>query len=269
MSILTIGDLDDALFLDGMEIQTEKNYIHHYNFPPSSVGETGRLGSPGRREIGHGNLAEKALRRMIPSKEDFPYTMRVVSEVTSSQGSTSMASTCASTLALLSGGVPIKKAVAGIAIGLVSGDNDYKILTDILGYEDFYGDMDFKVAGTRDGITAIQLDLKIDGLSLEMIGEILDRANSARNEVLNNMEATISQPAEMSPNIEKIERMKIPENKIGLVIGKGGANIKRITKESGAKVDIKRDGTAFIYGNGEKISKAKDLINDILEKSIN
>ncbi len=264
LSVLTIGDLADALFLDGMEIQMEKNYIHYYNFPPFSVGETGRLGSPGRREIGHGNLAEKALRRMIPSKEDFPYTMRIVSEVMSSNGSTSMAATCASTLALLSGGVPLKNMVAGVAIGLVQENGEQKILTDILGYEDFYGDMDFKVAGTDRGITAIQLDIKIDGLDLDLMAKILERAEQGRIEILKKMKTEISEPAEMSPQIQRIKRINIPQDKIGLVIGKGGVNIKKIISQSGAKIDIKRDGTVFIYGQGESIQKAEKLIGEMV-----
>ena len=266
MSFLTLGDLKDALFVDGMEIRDEKNYIHHYNFPPYSVGEVGRLGSPGRREIGHGNLAEKALRRMIPAEDEFPYTMRVVSEVMSSNGSTSMASTCASTLALLSGGVPIKKPVAGIAIGLVTKEDnsDYKILTDILGIEDHYGDMDFKVTGTDSGITAIQLDVKIDGINREIVEQALERAKKARLIILEKIKNTISEPAEMSERVERIEILKIPEDKIGLVIGKGGVIIKKITRESKAKIDIKHDGRAFIFGKKESIQAAQEAIKKII-----
>ncbi len=264
LSVLTLGTLEDALFINGMEVQEEKNYIHHYNFPPFSVGETGRMGSPKRREIGHGFLAEKALKRMIPDVENFPYTMRIVSEVMSSNGSTSMAAVCASTLALLSGGVPIKNKVAGIAIGLVyENDDNYKILTDILGKEDYYGDMDFKIAGTNTGITAMQLDIKNSGISKIIIEESLERAKTARLEILDKMNQSISEPVEMSERVEKIEKIKIPADKIGLVIGKGGVRIKQLTKESGAKIDIKRDGQVFIYGKKESIKIAQEEIKRI------
>lgn len=264
MSFLTIGDLDDALFIDGMEIQDKKNYMHYYNFPPFATGEAGRIGSPKRREIGHGALAEKALIRMLPEETEFPYTMRVVSEVMSSNGSSSMASTCASTLALLSGGVPLKNKVAGIAIGLVSQGDDYKILTDILGEEDHYGDMDFKVTGTDKGITAIQLDIKNNGISREIIEETLKRAKDARLKILENINDTISEPAEMSDKIEKVKIVEIPQFKIGLVIGKGGMTIKKITKLSKARIDIKSDGRAFIFGKGDSIKIATEEIKKII-----
>lgn len=265
LSVLTLGDLKDALFIEGMEIRGEKKYLHHYNFPPYSVGEVGRMGSPKRREIGHGNLAEKALKRMIPSLEDFPYTIRIVSEVMSSNGSSSMAATCASTLALLSGGVSLKNKVAGIALGLISNDEEYKILTDITGVEDSYGDMDFKITGTNNGITAIQLDLKNEGIDKKIIQESLIEAKRARLEILEKMNEVISEPAEMSSQVEKVESMKIPIDKIGLVIGRGGVNIKQITQKSGAKIDIKRDGQVYIFGSAEAIQKAKDLMQVFLD----
>ncbi len=265
LSVITLGQLSDALHINGMEVNTEKNFIHHYNFPPYSVGEVGRMGSPGRREIGHGALAGKGLRRMIPLPEVFPYTMRVVSEVLSSNGSTSMASTCGASLALHDAGVPLKSHVAGIAIGLVyESDESYQILTDILGKEDHFGDMDFKVAGTHTGITAIQLDCKFDGLTPEMITETLSRAKQARTEILSVMEKELVAPRELTPAVERIETIKIPSSKIGLVIGTGGVTIKKITKESGAKVDIKRDGSAFIMGQVDSIGKAKEMITQVL-----
>jgi len=265
LSVVTIGQLDDALHIDGMEVNTDTNFIHHYNFPPYSVGEVGRMGSPGRREIGHGALAEKGLRRMIPSRDEFPYTMRVVSEVLSSNGSTSMGSTCGASLALHDAGVPLASHVAGIAIGLVyEGDENYQILTDILGKEDHFGDMDFKVAGTHAGITAIQLDCKFNGLSKEMITETLVRAKQAREQILSVMEQELAKPRELSPHIERILKMSIPSSMIGLVIGKGGVTIKKITKDSGAKVDIKRDGTVFIIGKGKSMEKAKTMIDQVM-----
>lgn len=269
LSVLTLGQLDDALHLEGMEIQTKKNFMHDYNFPPYSVGEVGRMGSPKRREIGHGQLAEKAFRQVLPAQDDFPYTMRVVSEVLSSNGSTSMGSVCGTSLALYDAGVPMKSHVAGIAIGLVYGDDsNYQILTDILGKEDYYGDMDFKVAGTPTGITAIQLDCKFAGLNTKILAETLDAAKSARETILQALENEISKPNELTDAVEKIEKMQVPQDKIGLVIGKGGAMIKSITKDSGAKIDIKRDGTAFIFGSSENIAKAKEMITKVLSRSV-
>ncbi len=265
-SVLTLGSLDDALFIDGMEIQAEKNFIHHYNFLPFTVGETGRVGSPKRREIGHGALAEKAFLRMIPNRDEFPYTMRVVSEVMSSAGSTSMASVCATTLALLNGGVSLKKLVAGVGIGLVEEGENYELLTDILGTEDFYGDMDFKIAGTDTGINAIQLDIKNLGLSFEIFQKALEKAKTAREEILEKIKNEISEPAEISEKVERVEKMEIPKEKIGLVIGTGGATIKKITKNSGARINIKRDGQAFFYGKIENIKKAKEEIEKILNR---
>ncbi len=265
MSVLTMGDLDDALYIEGMEINTNKNFIHHYNFPPFSVGEAGRIGSPKRREIGHGALAEKAIRRVIPSRDEFPYTMRVVSEAFSSNGSTSMGSTTASTLALLDGGVPIEP-VAGIAMGLVY-DNEtdnYELLTDIAGIEDHFGDMDFKVTGTKNGITAIQLDIKNISLTLEMCKEIFERAKIAREYILDEIKEVISGPREISANVDRIVKIMIPKNKIGSIIGRGGSVINKITKDTGAKINIKRDGETFIVGGSENTKKAKEIIENIL-----
>ena len=265
LTVATLGQLGDMLHIDGMEVNGDVNFMHHYNFPPYSVGEVGRMGSPGRREIGHGALAEKALRRMIPPRAEFPYTMRVVSEVLSSNGSTSMASACGTSLALHDAGVPMKSHVAGIAIGLVhESDSKYQLLTDILGKEDHFGDMDFKVAGTHTGVTAIQLDCKFDGLNEEMIAETFVRAKDAREKILATMESELAKPRELSGNVERITQIEIPKDQIGLVIGKGGVTIKKITKDSGAKVDIKRDGTAFIIGQGEAMEKAEKMIKQIL-----
>lgn len=267
LSVLTLGSLDDEQMFHEMEIDGTKRWMHHYNFPPYSVGEAGRMGSPGRREIGHGTLAEKSLIRMLPAESVFPYTIRVVSEVMSSNGSTSMAATAAATIALLDGGVPLKKPVAGVAMGMVSDEHNHVLLTDILGKEDYYGDMDFKVSGTSDGITAIQLDCKTHGISLDIIAETLDRSHEARRQILDAITDVISAPHEMSSYVERITIVQIPVGKIGLVIGKGGVTIKQITAESGAKIDIKRDGSAFITGNGDAPVHAQTLINQILEHS--
>jgi len=265
LSVATLGKIDDALHINGMEINTEQNYIHHYNFPSYSVGEVGRMGSPGRREIGHGALAEKALRRVIPSTDIFPYTIRIVSEVLSSNGSTSMASACGSSIALMDAGVPLTSHVAGIAMGLVyTSDEEYVLLTDILGKEDHWGDMDFKVAGTNTGITAIQLDCKFRGLSSEMVAKTLTAAYEARLTILQSMNNEISKPRELTSHVEKVEVMSIPQDKIGRVIGSGGVTIKKITKESGAKIDIKRDGQTYITGASTSIEKARSAITALL-----
>lgn len=268
LSVLTLGSLeDDSLLHHEMEIDGSQRWMHHYNFPSYSVGETGRMGRPGRREIGHGTLAQKGIARMLPSESDFPYAIRVVSEVMSSNGSTSMGSTCAAVLALMDGGVPIKKPVGGIACGLVTDGEQNTIVTDILGKEDFYGDMDFKITGTRDGITAIQLDCKIHGLSMEVIETVLDRSTAGRNVVLDAMTDEISESRELTDQVEQIITVKIPQDKVGLVIGKGGVTIKKITAESGAKINVKRDGTAVITGNDESPEKAKEMINQIISNS--
>lgn len=265
LSVATLGKIDDALHINGMEINTEQNYIHHYNFPSYSVGEVGRMGSPGRREIGHGALAEKALRRIIPSIETFPYTIRIVSEVLSSNGSTSMASACGSSLALMDAGVPITSHVAGVAVGLIyKSDEEYILLTDILGKEDHWGDMDFKVAGTEKGITAIQLDCKFDGLNETMISETLQSAREARLTILSEMNSVISKPNALTSHVEQVSVMQIPQDKIGHVIGTGGVTIKKITKESGAKIDINRDGQTYITGSSQSAEKARAAINELI-----
>ncbi len=269
LSALTLGAPSDEQIVEGMMIQTKKHFMHQYNFPPFSVGETGRMGGPGRREIGHGALAEKALEPMIPKKEEFPYAIRVVSEVLSSNGSSSMASTCASTLALMDGGVPIKKPVAGIAMGLISdGKNIHKILTDIQGPEDHYGDMDFKVAGTRDGVTALQMDVKINGVDVETLEKALMQAKKARLEILDHMAKTISEPKkELSPLAPRIITIEIHPDKIREVIGPGGKVINDIIAKTGADIDIEDSGLVFITALSEKSGlEAKTMIEEIVKE---
>lgn len=266
MSIVTLGPKSDEQALDGLDEETSKRYIHHYNFPPYSVGEARPTRGPGRREIGHGALAERALVPVLPSVEEFPYAIRVVSEVLSSNGSTSQGSVCGSTLALMAAGVPIKAPVAGISTGLFTenGDtNDYVMVTDIQGIEDFFGDMDFKVAGTKKGITAIQVDIKIDGLSYEIIEEAFAKTNVARQYILDEiMLKCIPEPRkEVSKFAPKIVNMKIDPEKIRDVIGAGGKVINKIIEETGVKIDIEEDGTVFIYGTDKKmIDRAYDII---------
>lgn len=269
LSALTLGAPSDEQIVEGMVISTKKHFMHQYNFPPYSVGETGRVGAPGRREIGHGALAEKALEPMIPKKEEFPYAIRVVSEVLSSNGSSSMASTCASTLALMDGGVPIKKPVAGIAMGLISdGKNTHKILTDIQGPEDHYGDMDFKVAGTRDGVTALQMDVKINGIDIETLEKALMQAKKARLEILDHMTKTIAEPKkELSPLAPRIITMEIHPDKIREVIGPGGKVINDIIAKTGAAIDIEDSGLVFITAENEKSGlEAKIMIEEIIKE---
>jgi polyribonucleotide nucleotidyltransferase len=283
LSVLTLGAPSDSQIIDGMETQENKRYMHHYNFPPYSGGETGRVGSTNRRMIGHGALAEKALLPVLPPKEEFPYTIRIVSEALASNGSTSMASVCGSTLALMDGGVPIKKPVAGIASGLlmsldssstslgtgardkISGGNfKYKILTDIQGPEDEYGDMDFKVAGTRDGITAVQMDVKVDGIPLPILKEAFDAAKAARLQILDVMMKEIVEPrADLSSRAPRILVTKIKPDQIGLVIGTGGKNINEIKDLTGAQIDIEEDGTVYITGESVGANQAKKLIEDM------
>ncbi|KKS08406.1 MAG: polyribonucleotide nucleotidyltransferase [Candidatus Brennerbacteria bacterium RIFOXYC1_FULL_41_11] len=269
LSIITLGAPGDSLMQQGMEVNGEKHFIHQYNAPSYSVGETGPNRGPGRREIGHGALAEKAIQPMLPSREEFPYTIRVVTEILSQNGSTSMASVCGTSLALMDAGVPIKKHVAGIAIGLMTGSNgEYKLLTDIQGPEDHHGDMDCKVAGTKDGINAMQMDVKIDGITPEIISEILIRAKKARLEILEKMEASIASPKkDLSPYAPKIAIISIPVEKIGGVIGSGGKTIHAIIEKSGALVEIKDDGTIYITGETkESISIAEALIKGIVKE---
>lgn len=268
LSIVTLGSVSEEQTLDGLDEDVSKRYIHHYNFPPYSVGEARPSRGPGRREIGHGALAEKALAPMIPSKEDFPYTVRVVSEVLSSNGSTSQGSICASTLALMNAGVPIKAPVAGISTGLfVKNDDatDYVMVTDIQGIEDFFGDMDFKVAGTRKGINAIQVDIKVEGLTYEIIEEAFRKTNVARQHILDVMENVISKPNEkLSKYAPKVESIKINPDKIRDVIGSGGKVINKIIEETGVKIDIEDDGKIYIAGvEQEKIDKAIEIIMDL------
>ena len=262
LTIATLGSPRMELIIESAEGEETKRYIHHYSMPPYSVGETGRMMSPSRREIGHGALAERALLPVIPSKEIFPYTIRVVSEIMSSNGSTSMASTCGSTLALMDAGVPITSPVAGISVGMMSDGDNYVLLTDIIGLEDFAGDMDFKVAGTDAGVTAIQLDVKVPGITMEQISETFARAKSARAIIMKKMLSVMPKFREkVSEYAPKIELIKIPVDKIGEVIGPGGKNIKAIIAQTGASVEVEDDGTVAISGiSGEAVQKAVDWI---------
>ena len=272
LSVLTLGGPEDRHMIDGMQTKAEKRFMHHYNFPPYSSGETGRAGFTNRREVGHGALAEKALAMVLPSIEEFPYTMRLVSESMASNGSNSQASICASTLALMDGGVPIKASVAGIAMGLmleeitndelrIKKEQKYKILTDIQGPEDHYGDMDFKVAGTRAGVTAIQLDVKVEGVPIKILGEAMAQAKNARVAILDKIEKEIKVPrSDISPNAPKILIIKIKPDMIGLVIGSGGKIIKEIKEKTGAEITIEDDGTVYFTGKNDSAEKAKDIV---------
>jgi len=257
LSILTLGAPGDVQLLDGMEISGKKRFMHHYNFPPYSTGDIAPLRGPGRREIGHGMLVEKALLPVIPDFEQFPYTIRIVSEILSSNGSTSMASTCSSSLALMDAGVPILKPVAGIAIGLVTDEKgNYKVLTDIQGPEDHFGDMDFKVAGTEDGVTAIQMDIKIDGITIEILKEALNSGKKARLEILKTMKKVISKPREtLSKYAPKILTLQINPEKIRDVIGPGGRTINEIIAETGVSIDIEESGKIFVTSDNENATK--------------
>ena len=275
LSVLTLGGPEDRHMIDGMQTKSEKRFMHHYNFPPYSSGETGRAGFTNRREVGHGALAEKALAMVLPPALEFPYTIRVVSESMASNGSTSQASICAATLALMDGGVPIKAPVAGIAIGLmieqitnkklqIKKEPQYKILTDIQGPEDHYGDMDFKVAGTREGITAIQLDVKVAGVPIKILGEAMRQAKGARTGIIDKIEKEISAPRkEISPNAPKIIMIKINPDQIGMVIGSGGKTIKEIKEKSGAEITIEDDGTVYLTGKSGTVEVAKALVEEM------
>lgn len=265
VSAATLAPLGEHQILDGLGVEESKRFIHHYNFPQFSVGSTGRAGSPGRREIGHGALGERALKQVIPDVEDFPYTIRLVAEVLESNGSSSQASICAGTLALMDAGVPIKAPVAGIAMGLVKDGEDYTILTDIQGMEDHLGDMDFKVAGTKDGITALQMDIKIEGITNQILEEALTQAKKARIEILDHMTSVIAEPrAELSPYAPKIEMMQINPDKIKVVIGKGGDTINGIIDETGVKIDIDQDGNVSIASaDAAMIQRAKEIIEEL------
>ena len=265
LNITTLGALGDEQTIDGIGVEKSKRYIHHYNFPGYSVGEARPMRSPGRREIGHGALAERALVPVIPSETEFPYTLRLVSEVLESNGSSSMGSVCASTLSLMDAGVPIKKPVSGCAMGLVKDGDAYTILTDIQGMEDALGDMDFKVAGTPDGITAIQMDIKVDGLSREILASALAQAKRGREFILGKMLECISEPKkELSPYAPRVTSMKINVDKIRDVIGPGGKTIKKIIDETGVQIDIEDDGSVFITAvDAQSAAKAQAIIEDL------
>ncbi|QGH34582.1 polyribonucleotide nucleotidyltransferase [Gracilibacillus salitolerans] len=268
LSVCTLGALGDVQILDGLDAEESKRFMHHYNFPSFSVGETGPIRGPGRREIGHGALGERALEKVIPDEKEFPYTIRLVSEVLESNGSTSQASICASTLAMMDAGVPIKAPVAGIAMGLVKSGEDYSILSDIQGMEDFLGDMDFKVAGTEKGVTALQMDIKIEGLSREILEEALTQAKKGRMHILSHMLETIQEPKhELSDYAPKILTMDIKPDKIRDVIGPSGKQINQIIEETGVKIDIEQDGHVFISSiDSEMNKKAQKLIEDIVRE---
>jgi len=269
LTIATLGTHSDEQIMDSLMAEETKRFIHHYNFPPYSTGEAKPIKAPSRREIGHGALAERAVAPVIPPEEEFPYTIRLVSEVLSSNGSTSMASVCGSTLALMDAGVPIKAPVAGISIGLVKEDGRYALLTDIQGMEDHLGDMDFKVAGTAKGITAIQMDLKIPGISHEILAEALSQAREARLFILDKMLSLIDKPRPyISPYAPKVSMIKIEPEKIGLVIGPGGRTIRHIIDETKTKIDIEDDGTVYVAGvDGAGVEKAVQLIRSLTEEA--
>jgi len=266
LSSLALADLGLAQRLDTIEPQTGKRYMHHYNFPPYSTGETGRLGSPRRREIGHGALAERALVPVVPSEDEFPYALRIISEVLESNGSSSMASVCGSTLALMDGGVPIKAPVAGVAMGLVKEGDDYVILSDIQGLEDHMGDMDFKVAGTADGITALQMDMKITGVSAGLLQEALEQAKAGRLQILEILRGAISEPrTEVSDYAPRVEVLKIPKDKIGMLIGPGGKTINALQEQFGVNISVEDDGTVFVAGEGSISRDAASAINGMMK----
>jgi polyribonucleotide nucleotidyltransferase len=267
LTLATLGTPREAQELDNLIPAESKRYIHHYNFPPYSTGETGRL-FQSRREVGHGMLAERALRPVLPDEVDFPYTLRLVSEVMSSNGSSSMASTCGSTLALMDTGVPIKRPVSGVAMGMIKQGDDYVILTDILGMEDHLGDLDFKVTGTTEGITALQMDIKISGITTEIMSEALEQARKARLFILDKMLAVIDQPrSEIKDHAPRIETIKVPIDKIGAVIGKGGETIRNIQEETGTRIDIEDDGTIFIAStDGVGYKAARERIERLTEE---
>lgn len=269
LSVLTLAPMGETQIVDGLDSEYKKRFLHHYNFPQYSVGETGRYGAPGRREIGHGALGERALAQVLPSLEEFPYAIRLVAEVLESNGSSSQASICAGTLALMAGGVPIKAPVAGIAMGLISDGSNYTILTDIQGLEDHFGDMDFKVAGTREGITALQMDIKIEGITPQILKEALAQAKKARFEILDLIEATIPAPrTHLAPTAPKIDTIKIDVDKIKVVIGKGGETIDKIIEETGVKIDIDDEGNVSIYSSDQAaIDRAKEIIAGLVREA--
>ncbi|HOF13860.1 MAG TPA: polyribonucleotide nucleotidyltransferase, partial [Spirochaetota bacterium] len=270
LGIVTLGTVAESQRIDSIDLLEEsyKRFMLHYYFPPFSTGEVGRVGGVGRREIGHGMLAERAIEYAIPDEKEFPYTIRVVSEVLESNGSSSMATVCAGSLALFNAGVPMKDQVAGIAMGLVLEGERYAILSDIQGIEDHLGDMDFKVAGTATGITAFQMDIKIEGITTEIMRKALEQAKEGRLYILEKMNSVVSQPAqELSPHAPKIAVMKIEIEKIGEVIGPGGRVIKKIIEETGAEINIEQDGTIFISANEQSaIDKAQQAIKGLIEE---
>lgn len=267
LTSVTLAALTEGQIIDGLDPEYTKRYVHHYNFPSYSVGETRPPRSPGRREIGHGNLAERALIAVLPTEEEFPYYIRVVNEILESNGSSSQASICGSTLALMDAGVPIHDPVAGIAMGLIDNGDNPVILTDIQGLEDHYGDMDFKVAGTRDGITALQMDIKIDGVSRDILKRALAQAKDARIELLDHIHGTIAEPREdLSPYAPRITGLMIDPEKIGEVIGSGGKVIHKITEETGAQIEIEDDGRISIIANDDGALAAKKIIEDIVHE---
>ncbi len=270
ISVTTLGPLSDAQLVEDLTTATEKRFMHQYNFPPFSVGEVGRMGTPGRREIGHGALGERALAQVLPSEEEFPYTIRTVAEVCESNGSSSQASICAGTMSLMAAGVPIKRMVAGVAMGLITVGDTYSILTDIQGAEDHYGDMDFKVAGTREGITALQMDIKVTGISMDILREALAQAHKGRMQILDNMETAISEPrAELSKWAPKFVTFTIPTDKIRIVIGKGGETIDKIIEEcDGVKIDIDDNGKVVLYHTDKEVlEKTQQMILDLIREA--
>ena len=269
LSVLTLAPMGEAQTIDGLDPEYKKRFMHHYNFPQYSVGSTGRYGAPGRREIGHGALGERALEQVLPSLEEFPYAIRLVAEVLESNGSSSQASICAGTLALMAGGVPIKAPVAGIAMGLISDGHNYTILTDIQGLEDHFGDMDFKVAGTREGITALQMDIKIEGITPQILEEALAQAKKARFEILDVLHEAIPEVRpELAPTAPKIDTIKIDVDKIKIVIGKGGETIDKIIAETGVKIDIDEDGLVAIFSSDQAaINRAKEIIAGLVREA--
>ncbi|MBR2825489.1 MAG: polyribonucleotide nucleotidyltransferase [Solobacterium sp.] len=270
LSITTLGSLDDYQIIDDVTTVEMKRFMHQYNFPPFSVGEVGRMGTPGRREIGHGALGERALKQVLPTEEEFPYTIRTVAEVLESNGSSSQASICAGTMSLMAAGVPIKAMVAGVAMGLITTGNTYSILTDIQGMEDHYGDMDFKVAGTREGITALQMDIKVEGITQEILREALAQAHKGRMEILDNMETAINTPRDhVSEYAPKVASLQIPVDKIRDVIGTGGKTINQIIQDcDNVKINVDDDGKISIYHMSQAmIDKAKGIIEDITREA--
>jgi len=267
LGIITLGTKSDEQMIDSMDEVYFKKYYLHYNFPPFSVGEAGFMRGPGRRELGHGNLAERALKAVLPGHEDFPYTIRIVSEILESNGSSSMATVCSGSMALMAAGVPTSAPVAGIAMGLIKEGDDYVVLSDIMGLEDHLGDMDFKVAGTAEGITALQMDIKIGGITKQIMNEAMTQAKKGRDHILGKMAEAIKEPAkELAPTAPRIESFKIPTDKIAMLIGPGGKMIKKIIADFDVQVDIDDDGTVNIYSNdGEKMANAREFIDNLTE----